>query len=641
MDSARSEEVTRQLWAANQLPYGAARTAATEAIARRVEADGPPELLPRALLELVTSYEFGSDRSKIYVPLARLLRLWDTNPEFFHEDDLRYLLWDYKWGAEALGDFPEITTAQAEEFLTEMGRRFDIAGFGRGAVAHKQFTWAWATGSPDADEAMRAWLALPEDDIDDCEACRIGSQVAYLAEVGRYEDVISGLARLWSAGQQYKCVTEPAGMFSAVALASLEIGDLAGAAAAYRQVLATLDPSRHEYAAVFGREFELLARGGHIDRALSRLRNIYPHLLDKASTPLTRLNFLLSVAAGLSANLDQPELPTGLTAESQRTLAGLHGWVTVAARALAARFDERNGNDYYSRRLAKSLDAVRAAEKLDLDAEPSKSVTAVEPRTYLAPEAGAPQDAFGQADLLLAAGDLAAAAQLYARAAEPAEADGRLGDAGLAWAESARCAAEFGDDATAHERFGLALPRLRAADASVALLTEVLLAWAPVAARIGDLVPVMDAIDDALVRLDKEEVSEVSEELADKRHYELVRMHASLQDAQARAVASLADEQRAPGRELRDAIQLATEAAEEFAHADAVADAAHSYWLAGRLWRDTGNSEEALPVYELAVEGFGLAHDGRLRAEAAGEYIELLRASGRYAKADEVVARLF
>lgn len=655
-----NQEAERRLAAIRALPHGTARVAAAEAIVRRFEAEGPAEQLPRALLDLVKAYTYADERVRRFVPFARLLRLWDASPELF-DDLLRYLLfWEYKWVAEGVSDFPEVTAAQAEEFLAEMERRFNLAGLSLGAVANARFRWAWGSGDPDADAARLRWLRLSGDDMDDCAACRVSVQTEFFLSVGRWAEAVEmGLS------QRGQCMSEPAYNCSALALACLEAGDLAGAVAAHRRMLATINPNVGDFATGYGREFELLGRGGHIERALLRLRDVYPGLLDKAATPLSRLDFLLRVVAGLSANLDQPGLATGLRRASLGTLAELHAWVGAEARALAARFDERNGNDYYARELERALGAVRAPGRLDLDAPVvaetptpgplADSRPAVEkhalpggrPRADAgADDAGRDADGdalgeassrqlFSRAESLAAAGDLVQAAQLYLRAADAADEAGLLADAGLALAESARCADRLGDAQAAHDRYLRAVPLLRAADAGVELIAQVLIAWAPVADRADGLAPVLVAIDAALARVADEDTSQLSDALAAKRRNRLGRLRASLSDTLARAVASAPDE---PGG--RDPIKLALTAGEEFAHAGAISDAAYAFWLAGQLQREAGAAEDALWSLESAFEGFTMVNQRVPRAEVAGEFIELLRSTGQFAKADEVVASL-
>lgn len=652
-----TQQAGHELAAIRRMPYGLARTAAAEAIARRIEAEGPQERLPEALLDLVEAYTFTDDGHKAFVPFARLLRLWDANPALFDETDQRNLFWEFKWVAGDLADYPQITADQAREFLAEMGRRYDMAGKGRRAVANLEFTWAWQSGDPNAADALTAWTTSPQDDLDDCRACFVGKQTDYYVTTGQFAKAVE-----IGSTQRDRCNLEPARTYSALALAYLEQGDADNAAAAHRRMLATLDSSTSDFAPARGQEFELLARGGHVDRALLRLRNEYPALLTKASTPLFRLRFLLGVLAGLSANLDRADLPTGLDDPALSTLGALHAWVKAEASKDAAAFDARNGNDFYARQVARSLDPGDAGLVLDLDIaalahgagatsapsglssggalSPGSPSTASPSADGTAPDDAMPADPLSQAEIRAAASDYVGAAACYAQAAETAETAGLLEDAGLAWAESAHCAQEAADDATAHARYGLAMPRLRAAGSAVDLVVQVVGAWAPVAARMGETAGVLDGIAAALAQLDAEDTSGLADDLAAVRRRQVTRMRASLLDVFARTVASTPAAQRTPGRELPDAIRAATDAGTQFAQAGATTDAAYAFWLAGTLQRESGETQDALWSLESAFEGFTMARQTAPRAEAAGEFIELLRATGQFAKADEVVASL-
>ena len=92
-----TQRVTQELRGLRNLPYGTARTAATETIVRRVEAEGPRESLAEALLDLVEAYTFSGEGAKSFVTFARLPRLWDQSPELFDATDRRNLFWEFKW----------------------------------------------------------------------------------------------------------------------------------------------------------------------------------------------------------------------------------------------------------------------------------------------------------------------------------------------------------------------------------------------------------------------------------------------------------------------------------------------------------------------------------------------------------------
>ena len=103
-------------------------------------------------------------------------------------------------------------------------------------------------------------------------------------------------------------------------------------------------------------------------------------------------------------------------------------------------------------------------------------------------------------------------------------------------------------------------------------------------------------------------------------------------DTQARALATLGQPERA--------VALASEAAERFAGVGRVADAAHAFWLAGRVLVAEARDEEAVFHLESAVEGFSMARDRAQRGKAATDLVEALRRLGRAAEADEAAAGL-
>mgnify|MGYP001454490601 CR=1 FL=1 len=626
-------QIARELNSIRQWPYGAARTAAAEEITRRIEADGPRGRLPEALLDLVEAYVFTDQGAKSFVSFARLLRLWDEAPELFDRSDSHNLFWEFKWVAADLADYPQIGREQAAAFLADMGRRYDLAGNGRAAVAMSEFVWAWHSGAPDAEAARQRWLATGSDEFQDCAACFTGLQVSYLTEAGRFEEAI----RLGEA-RQGSCNREPTGTLHSLALSYLNQGRASDAVGTYQAALATLDLSTGDFASARGQAFELLARGGQLARALRDLREDYPHLLTHAATELARLRFLLGVLAGLSANLDVAEHPVGLGQPELATLGALHAWVRHEATQLADRFDARNGTAYYRQRLSQALVARPAPVPLEFGAP----VMELSPTGSDEPEPTTlpPDQALATAEQLAGSGDHADAARAYAELAARAESAGELANSGLMLAEAARCLELAGVEEAAHDRYARAVSRLLAGGGEAALIARVLIAWAPVAARMEQAVVVVDRVDELLARPSAPQPVELSEELAARHQQEQSALAADLADVWARTVASLRPEQQAAGRELADAVRAAHQAGERYAGLGRIADAAHSFWLAGKLQRLTGDTEGAVWALESAVEGFTAAGQRKRRIQVASDLIELLRATGQDAKAEELLASL-
>ena len=651
--------IEHDLWDLRELPYGTARTAATEAITKRIEAEGPREHLAMALLDLVEAYTFTDDGSKAFVVFARLLRLWDEAPELFDESDQRNLFWEFKWVAADLPEYPQITRAQAEAFLNDMEWRFRLAGHGISSVRMSRFRWAWHAGDPDAEEARLAWISGMRDEFEDCAACTIGQQVEFFTETGRFDEAVE-LART----QEFSCNLEPARTRYALAVAALECGDPDLAGAALDGALASDDGGSTDFGPARGKGLEARFRGGELERALRDLRNDHLQLLRGGASPLLRLRFLRSLLAGLSAHADADLQMTGLPEAEWRTVGALRAWVLSECEALAVQFDRRNGNVVAYDAVAAAQRAVlapvplRRAESTSapaggLGADPGAGPDAgtgvgagegaSEPSAADAEQnsAGRGADGYAEAEQHAALRQYGLACSAYEQAAVALEAEGWLERAGLAYAEAGQCAALAGDEARSHRAFAAALPRLRAGGASASIIVPVLEAWAPVASRMGDSAEHLSETLAALDRSHDFSAEGLSEELAERRRREWLLQRAALRDTLARSIAAApATEPAVAGASRERAIAEALLAGEEFAQLGRIADAAHAFWLAGRVQRDAGLSEDAIWSLESAVEGFAVARRTSDRARAAGDLIELLRATGQSERADAIVAQL-
>lgn len=682
------ESANREISRVRDLPYGLARTQAAERQVRLVDAEGPDEARAYALSTLVEAYVWGGEVDKAYVPFTRLVRWWDAHPEHFDAQDRHTLFWSFKWMVANLTEFPSVPAAQIDRTLADMERRFAVAGNGMNAVALQRFVWARARGAEDTAEAYETWVATPRDDFSQCEACEPGDRASYLFEVGRTEEGVRLLERTLT--ENPTCATEPADMLSHLQLAYLEQGRVADAAATHRRGLAHLADSHGDMAGARGRHVELLARGGHGDRAV-RMIEADQRLLTGGDSPDSRLTYLVHVGAALAVlRATEPARAVRLASVPAATVAALADWVRAQAEELAQAFDRRNGTTYVSQVVARAWTTQAAPEPLDLAVIPvgahgagrdggergggerdgaGAQTPVVADGAGPAGERtadGAPGGGDGQAgsrvaadpdpgaaaDRLADAGDLAGAAPLYLEAAARAEEAGLLADAGAALAEAARCAQVLEDHEGASWAYARATSLLRAGGADPLLTAAVVRTHARSAADLGRAEAALAEVERCLADLagpagDGGVVPDVTAsspdprrppelpgaaELAARRQAEVDAERAQLDDCAARLLATL-------GRDQEAAVRAGV-AAEAFGSAGHVADAAHAFWLAGRLHAGTGRSDDAVRDLGSAVEGFGLVRDQDRRAQVAALLLDVLRREGRDAEAEDVARML-
>lgn len=636
-----------ELIAIRRMPYGTARIAASEAVTRRIEADGPRELLAEALLDLVEAYSFADEGAKSFVTFARTLRLWDESPELFDAGDERNLFWEFKWVAADLPEFPQISAGQAEAFLADMERRFELAGHGLSSVRMSRFRWAWHAGQADAEAQRLAWVTGLRDEYEDCRACTIGQQVDFFVDTERYTEAVE-LGRM----QDDRCNLEPARTHYGLALAALLAGNPDLALRSHKRALAGDDGDTTDFPAARGQGFEMLARGGRLSQALRVLRTDYPDALRAGGSPATHLRFLLGVLAGLSSNLDRAADLTGFTEPEWRTVGALHAWVQDRARTLVAPLDARNGSDMYAKDLARALSATRTEHELPTEAAGSAATKLSAPSDLTpgpdhATETDAGSETETEADragtgaaLMATAEQLAAyrayagASQAYVNAAQQWEAEGWIARAGAAYAEAAQCAVLDHEDAAAHTHFAAAVARIELDTNEAELLVAVLTAWAPIAARMSDTAGLLTAVRRALAREPEPNTDGLAEDLAERRRAEWQLRQAHLRDTLARSLAASSPNEHA------EAVGEALSAGAAYAQLGRTGDAAHAFWLAGRVQREFGAGADAVWALESAFEGFTLARNRADRALAAGELIEVLRSTGQHDRAAEIVAEL-
>lgn len=384
-----TDELYRALEENDRRPYGRTRTVTAEELVDAAEQFDEPVPLVHALLELQEAYTYGSEPRKSPVVFARLLTLFDEQPDVFDERLRHMLFWRFKWVASALRALPEIPLAGLRQWLTEMRDRYEKAGFGLQPYYGQAYRLAAHTGE-DATLAYELWAGRTRTRLSDCEACEICERALYHLAAGDDERAL----RTWEpvlAGKE-SCQEEPARTVSYALLPLLRTGrteqarelHLAGYRGCRRNPSMSGEVGRHlEFCALTGNE----ARGLEL---LAENRNLF----EEVDSPLDLLGFLTGVEVLLQRVelLGHGELPAAGYAGRTWTVAGLRAEVRGRADDLAARFDARNGTTAHTDRRRARLDRAPLLDALELtlrtrgldDAAPSAPVAAPTARTAAA-----------------------------------------------------------------------------------------------------------------------------------------------------------------------------------------------------------------------------------------------------------------
>ncbi|MEU1199892.1 hypothetical protein ABZ446_27205 [Streptomyces sp. NPDC005813] len=358
-----TDELFQALSENDRRPYGRTRTVTAEELVDAAEQFGEPEPLAYALLELQEAYTYGAEPRKSPVVFARLLNLFDEQPDVFDERLRHMLFWRFKWVANALRALPEVPLASLRQWQTEMRDRYMKAGLDLQPYYGQAYQLAAHVGE-DTALAYELWAGRSRSRLSDCEACEICERALHHLAAGDDERAL----RTWEpvlAGKD-SCQEEPARSISYALLPLLRTGGvdtarelhLAGYRACRRNPSMAGEVGRHlEFCALTGNE----ARGLEL---LSENRNLF----DEVDSPQGQFDFLTGVEVLLRRVelLGHGDLPAAGYAGRTWTVATLRAEVGGRADDLAARFDARNGTAAHTERRGARLDRAPLLDALEL-----------------------------------------------------------------------------------------------------------------------------------------------------------------------------------------------------------------------------------------------------------------------------------
>ncbi|WP_405627320.1 tetratricopeptide repeat protein [Streptomyces sp. NBC_00016] len=357
-------------------PEGPARNARAEQLLVEAERLDIPLAVIEALGHQLKVYNYSSEKAKMFVPFARLLRMWDERPEDFDEYETHSLHWVFKWMSAGMLDQPHVPLASVEKWLGEMEHRYRLAGHSTRAVRSAEFSVAAHVGDVErAERAFSAWLAADRDTMADCHACELHGQGWWQAERGRDAEALA----LWAPvlEGEYTCAHEPHTVLASSLVPLLRLGRPEEARAHHLRgfrLVRSMESMRGAYAD----HVEFCALTGNEARGLELLAERPAYFTDEGH-PHSKLEFL-SVVVLLMERLSELGLagqrvpgPAG----REWTALELAEHARVEALALAARFDERNGTSYVSERARARMAQQPLVERLPLGVRAARPASAV------------------------------------------------------------------------------------------------------------------------------------------------------------------------------------------------------------------------------------------------------------------------
>lgn len=376
-----AEDVRELLDFTSQLPWGPARSSqVAQAVVWADALEGEAELQIDAYLALTLSYQQGNEEWKALAPVSLLLSRFEKNSADFTPEQTEELAWLFKSAVAAAGRNPAVSIDQIDELITSLATFVSGQGFSMHAVHGVRAMVGLRTGRlDDAREALTLWRSTPSDQISDCEGCDPMKQINEAVAHKDWERAVATAMPLFD--EEGACGAQPHGIRAKAMIPLLMSGRPEAAWEAHirsyrhhRGVANSID--------YIGLHLEYLVRSGRWQRALEILRDSIgmTSSLESASLLADYLPAaaLTAIEATRRGHGNEPfgALCTGQSQWCQGPQLDVNTPLSEAAEKLsqwaldvASLFDQRNGNDYYTRLTREVLEAGPVDEQTEARAQ--------------------------------------------------------------------------------------------------------------------------------------------------------------------------------------------------------------------------------------------------------------------------------
>lgn len=362
------DEIEDLLGRAESMGHGPAQFALADEAVRLADSHQDIEAGYFARQEYIKAALFSGQPEKMLVAFSWCLGQFDRDPERF---DAHRLLWQYKWVANALPDFPQIERRQIDEMFDDMAKRFRTFGASEHAVWHKRRGVALKMGEPDAMRRAHVKLAgLKRDDLSDCHACEMDEVIDYQVFLGDDRAALDAARPILQG--RYSCSEVPQVTYAKVLLPLLRLRRGPDAMQHHVRGYRMIAKNPAEFIVQIADHIGFLALTGNYPRGL-RLLEKHLNLALETACPayafemylsLTLLMDRLAAAKMITIRTRMPESFPARNESGEYEVKALYEWFADQASDLAAKFDARNGNEYHRQRVKELAELPRYAARV-------------------------------------------------------------------------------------------------------------------------------------------------------------------------------------------------------------------------------------------------------------------------------------
>ncbi|MBC1965609.1 hypothetical protein HCJ74_00490 [Listeria welshimeri] len=252
-----------------------------------------------------------------------LIKKWeDVDSDYYIDTD--DLFWNYKWICADVPTFDEVSKAQIDGLLNDMKEKFEQQNYSLRPYYKVCTLAAMSMGDVEkAKELFEKWSITEGDYLNDCPACETSDQVHYFCFIQDYETA-EKTAKPIIEGKQ-RCAEVPHLTYGNMALAYLTLGD---------------EKMAQE---CFDKGYPLVEKQSSLLPPLGQLLKylVLTNQTEKAREVInTNLEIVLQAESGLDRLIFLQAAYPLFDREKEADLIEM-------TEALTAKFDARNGNNYY------------------------------------------------------------------------------------------------------------------------------------------------------------------------------------------------------------------------------------------------------------------------------------------------------
>ena len=360
------DDILERLALISSYPWGPIRSSLTAEAVAWADALGDEGLAIDARLALSEAYRKGNEEWRALAPFVWVLARHEVRPDLFDADRLRATNLKYAWAVPVAADNPGMPAARLRELVSDMEEFHRARGGSMRAVHAARHHVARMLGlEEEAQAELAAWRAAPRDSASEREGCDSMPQVVWASLHGDWPTAVA--AAVPALRGDIDDSAQPHRLCGAALVALLASGR---PRAAWRAHVSSCRSLRTDTLALdyLPDHLEYLALSGRVGRGLKILRE-FGRRIGGAGSARTLMRLLLGTALvlreavragrgeeplGFAVPVESvwcpgPGIPAPTPLREARELAA--GW----ARAVAARYDRRNGNAVVSDRLERRL----------------------------------------------------------------------------------------------------------------------------------------------------------------------------------------------------------------------------------------------------------------------------------------------